>query len=128
MAEPSLSTEQPVESQPGRKNRSYPTTYVWRTLRRNPPLAWGLLLLTSLLLFAVVGAGVYDLRKAAPLSGPPAREPSATFPLGTDQQGRDMLAAIIFGTPLILRIGLIAAIFGTNIGTMLSFLHGHFCA
>src|SRR5258707_6059724 len=99
MADMSLPTGQPVKSQRGQENRSYRAARVWRYVWRNPPLACGLLLLVSLLLFAVVGAAVYDLGKAAPLSAPPAREPSCPYPLWTDPQGPDMLAALIAGSP-----------------------------
>lgn len=98
----------------------------WGYARRNKTLVFGVLLLLGLLLFAVVGAAIYDTSKASPLSGPAARPPSAEYPLGTDQQGRDMLAAMIAGTPLTLRIGLIAGVIGTLIGTVLAFVAGYY--
>lgn len=105
----------------------------WQTLRRfsgavkrNLALSMGLLLLASLVLFSVVGALVYDTDKAAPLSVPASRAPSADYPLGTDQQARDMLAVMIVGTPLTLRIGIIAGIIGTGIGTILAFTAGYY--
>ncbi len=69
---------------------------------------------------------VYDTSLASPLSGPAGRPPSIDHPLGTDQQGRDMLAALIVGTPLTLRIGFIAGIIGIAIGTMLAFISGYY--
>jgi ABC-type dipeptide/oligopeptide/nickel transport system permease subunit len=39
------------------------------------------------------------------------------YPFGTDRQGRDLLAAMVVGTPLTLRIGFIAGILGVGIGT-----------
>jgi peptide/nickel transport system permease protein len=120
------SAEQPANS----SNVLWSWSYAFRRrlgfLARNRALSLGLLLLVALLLFAVVGAVVYDLGKAAPLSAPAARAPSSTYPLGTDQQGRDMLAVMIAGTPLTLRIGLIAGIIGTGIGTILAFTAGYY--
>lgn len=95
-------------------------------LRHNTALSLGVILLVGLLLFSVVGAMVYDVGKAAPLSALPGRPPGGDYPLGTDQQGRDMLAAMIAGTPLTLRIGLIAGVLGTAIGALLAFVAGYY--
>ncbi len=126
MAQTIVTAGQPLESEPRTPRAGGATSRGWRYMRQNKSLVFGLLLLLSLLLFAVVGAAVYDISKASPLSGPPARPPSATYPLGTDQQGRDMMAALIAGTPLTLRIGLIAGLIGTLIGTVLAFVAGYY--
>jgi peptide/nickel transport system permease protein len=97
-----------------------------RTAARNPALTGGLLLLLSIVLFAGIGALVYDTGKSAPLSVPARRAPSAEYPLGTDQQARDMLAVMIVGTPLTLRIGIIAGVIGTGLGTLLAFTAGYY--
>ncbi len=57
----------------------------------------------------------------------PARElpswnPWSGYPLGTDVQGRDIYAAVIVGTPLTLRVGLIAAAIGVGFGLVLAFI------
>ncbi|MHC1770566.1 MAG: ABC transporter permease [Flexilinea sp.] len=98
----------------------------FHSIWNNPMLSIGILLLMGLLLFSVIGALVYDTSLAAPLSTPVDQRPSSAYPLGTDQQGRDMLAAIIVGTPLTLRIGLFAGIIGTVIGTLLAFIAGFY--
>jgi peptide/nickel transport system permease protein len=97
-----------------------------RYIRRNPAVSVGVLLLLSLLLFSVIGAQVWDVGKSAPLSGPASRPPNAQHPLGTDQQGRDMLAAMIAGTPLTLRVGIVAGLLGTGLGTLLAFMAGYY--
>ena len=83
-----------------------------RYLARNPSLIAGLALLGALALFAGLGRLVVDVATAAPLSGPPTSPPSAAFPLGTDSQGRNLLAVMIEGTWLTLRTGLIAGALG----------------
>jgi peptide/nickel transport system permease protein len=116
---------------PARLRRSLDTSLqvilrALRTAARNPALTAGLLLLLSIVLFAGIGDLVYDTAKSAPLSVPARRAPSADYPLGTDQQARDMLAVMIVGTPLTLRIGVIAGVIGTGIGTLLAFTAGYY--
>jgi peptide/nickel transport system permease protein len=89
-------------------------------LRRNRQLMFGVVLIAILLLFAGVGRLVWDISQAAPLSGPPNRPPSGEHPLGTDRQGRDLLAVMIVATPLTLYIGLLAGLLGVAIGTTLA--------
>ncbi len=71
-----------------------------RFLRRNPALVLGLVLLTLLFLFAVIGAYVTDPKDAQPLAARPLLKPSAAYPFGTDKLGRDLFATIIAGIPL----------------------------
>src|SRR6185312_8436552 len=92
-AAPTISA--PTENQLQERGRSG-----LRYLARNRQLVFGLTLLGILLLFVVVGHFVYDVSKARPLSVPTGREPSAAYPLGTDSQGRDLMAVMIAGTPL----------------------------
>jgi peptide/nickel transport system permease protein len=98
----------------------------FRYLKRNPSLAVGIGLLGALALFVIVGGLLVDVEDARPLSAPALRPPSAEYPLGTDRQGRDLLAVMIAGTPLTLRIGFIAGFLGVGIGTMLAFIGAYY--
>uniref|UniRef100_A0A831X8G7 ABC transporter permease n=2 Tax=Thermorudis TaxID=1649508 RepID=A0A831X8G7_9BACT len=89
-------------------------------IRRNRSLVVGLCLILLILLFAGLGRLLWDTSLAAPLSAPPNRPPSWEHPLGTDRQGRDLLAVMIVGTPLTLYIGLLAGFIGVAIGTVLA--------
>lgn len=51
---------------------------------------------------------------------------SAAFPLGTDDQGRDMLSAIVYGSRISLFIGLGAVFISCLCGTFLGLLAGYF--
>jgi peptide/nickel transport system permease protein len=82
----------------------------------------GFSLLLILLLFAGIGRLVWDVSLTAPLSVPPNRPPSIEHPLGTDRQGRDLLAVMIVATPLTLYIGLLAGLIGVVIGTALALI------
>jgi peptide/nickel transport system permease protein len=126
MATVSSSAEQPIAPRARAGGRWKALSRAFGYARRNPALTIGVLLLASLLLFAVVGAEVYGTANVAPLSVAVNQPPSATYPLGTDQQARDMLAVIIAGTPLTVEIGLIAGVIGTVIGTVLAFAAGYY--
>ena len=93
-----------------------------RYLRRNPTLGVGILILLALGLFVIWGHLFYDVSRVEALSVPANRAPDGEFPLGTDRQGRDILAVIIVGTPLTLRIGLIAGMIGIGLGMVLAFV------
>jgi peptide/nickel transport system permease protein len=94
----------------------------WRYARRNPNLVIGIVLLLILLLFSVIGPFFVDVSNADPLSVSPEKPPSWTYPFGTDSQGRDLLAVMVAGTPLTLRIGILAGFIGLAVGTTLAFV------
>lgn len=98
----------------------------WRYVRRNPNLGIGLVLLFVLLLFSVVGPLFVDVENAQPLSVQTERPPSLRYPFGTDSQGRDLLAVMVAGTPLTLRIGVLAGLIGLAVGTTLAFVSAYY--
>ena len=73
-----------------------------------------------------IGHLAVDTAKARPLSAPTLRPPSAQYPLGTDRQGRDLLAVMVAGTPLTLRIGFIAGLIGVGLGSVLGFTAAYY--
>ena len=108
-----------------------------RYLRRNPLLIGGIGLLMALFGVVVLGylfyeqedllgerQGVNGLTRALSVEArkKPSWNPFGVYPLGTDEQGRDILAVMIVGTPLTLRIGLIAAAIGVGVGMLLAFV------
>ncbi len=95
---------------------------MWSYARRNPSLVFGASLLVLILAFVVIGAMVVDTENARPLSVRTVQPPSWQYPFGTDRQGRDLLAVMVVGTPLTLRIGFIAGILGVGIGSVLAFV------
>ena len=98
----------------------------WRYVRRNLSLVVGIVLLGLLALFVGIGHLVVDTGKSRPLSAPAIRPPSADHPFGTDRQGRDLLATMVAGTPLTLRIGFIAGFLGVGIGSILGFVSAYY--
>jgi peptide/nickel transport system permease protein len=95
-------------------------------LRRNPALIVGLALLLLLLAFVVIGNFLVDVKNARALSVRPLQEPGERYLLGSDKQGRDMLALMVAGTPLTLRIGLIAGFLGVSIGAIVAFVSAYY--
>ena len=110
----------PQAAQPGR------AATAGRYMRRNPSLVVGIFLLAILVLFVGIGHLVVDTSKARALSAPAMRAPSYQYPFGTDRQGRDLLAVMVAGTPLTLRIGFIAGVLGVGIGAILGFVSAYY--
>lgn len=102
-------------------------TLILRYLRRNKSLAVGALMLLFLLVFSIGGSLVIDTAKLAyPLAVTPLQPPSAEFPLGSDKDGRDLLAVMVRGILLTGTIGVIAGTIGIVVGVVLGFLAGYF--
>src|SRR5438477_2354430 len=115
------SIEVPAENQFGEQTRSG-----LRYLGRNRQLILGIALLSALALFVIVGHLVYDVSRSHPLSVPQGRPPSALYWLGTDSQGRDIMAVMISGIPLTLFMGLLAGFLGVAVGTILAFAGAYY--
>ncbi len=104
----------------------------------NPSLLIGASLILLIIFGSLIGRVVWDTDLAfvgsAPLKLPPpgfsyttvrgTTEGTWDHPLGTDGDGRDILATIIVGAPRTLAIGIIAATIGMLIGIILGFTAG----
>jgi peptide/nickel transport system permease protein len=88
---------------------------------RNRSLIAGIILLLALGLFVGIGYIFVDTENARALSVPTLKPPSWAYPFGTDRTGRDLLAVMVVGTPMTLRIGFIAGFLGVGIGAVLAF-------
>ncbi|MFN8663691.1 MAG: ABC transporter permease [Thermomicrobiales bacterium] len=111
---------------PTRGPRLEGTRSFGRYVRRNPALGVGIFLLVGLLLFVVIGHMTVDTSQYRPLSVRPLQPPSRELPFGSDKQGRNLYAVMVLGTPLTLRIGLLAGVIGLTIGTILAFISGYY--
>lgn len=99
---------------------------IGRYLRRNPQLVVGLLLLLGLVAFATLGRLFVDVGEARPLAGPASQPPSAEYPLGTDPQGRNVLAVMVAGSWLTIRTGVVAGLIGILVGSAVGFVAGYY--
>ena len=93
---------------------------------RNPSLIVGSVLLFGMLFLVGLGHLVWETEMFRPLSAPTRLGPTGAHPFGTDTQGRDLLAVAILGTPLTLRIGLIAGGVAIGLGTVAAFLAAYY--
>ncbi|MEZ4861665.1 MAG: ABC transporter permease [Caldilineaceae bacterium] len=98
---------------------------------RYPLLLVGLILIIAIMLFGPVTSRYVDVNGAKVGSAMPDLPPSfidseSEYLLGTDTVGRQILAMMAIGTPLTLRIGLIAGAIGLGLGTIFGFLAGYF--
>src|SRR5687767_1321342 len=112
---PLLAGEAPADAMPEASReavRSDRAGAILRYLKRNPSLPIGIAMLMSLVLFSVIGSFLVDTERARPLSVMAIQPPSWELPFGSDRQGRDLLAVMIAGTPLTIRIGVIAGLIG----------------
>jgi peptide/nickel transport system permease protein len=115
LAAPATSTGTPV-----RLNRA---TSFARYVRRNPSLGIGLTLLLLLVLLSTAGRLMIDRKKDPyPLAGLPSKPPTLKYPLGTDQQGRNVFAVMVVGTQLSMRAGLMAGGIGLFVAIILGFV------
>ena len=85
----------------------------------------GGILVGLITLFGLVGRLFVPEEMADVGAGRPAQPPSAEHLLGTDQQGRDVLADLIYGTPTSLEIGLIAGLIGVSVGALMGLIAGY---
>src|SRR5258708_3971619 len=95
--------------------------YLWS----NWKLSTGVALIAILLVFSVVGSLQTEFKHTRIGWGEFSKPPSEKYPLGTDNVGRDMYALMVHGIHQSLKIGLIAGILSTAVGTILGLLAGY---
>jgi peptide/nickel transport system permease protein len=90
---------------------------VGRLLRRQPLGAAGGLIVLALIVVAVLAPRLapHGPKEA---SFAPYLPPSAEFPMGTDQVGRDVMSRVIWGARLSLYVGLVSVVFGITAGSL----------
>ncbi len=101
-----------------------PSRFVEALGRYRLLIAGGILVLL-ISLFGLVGQLFVPEEMSEVGAGRPAKPPSAEHWLGTDQQGRDVLADLIYGTPTSLEIGIIAGVIGVTVGALMGLIAGY---
>jgi peptide/nickel transport system permease protein len=102
----------------------------WRKLARNPAALTGVLILAVVIGAAVVAPYVapHDPARQSLIRRftPPVWLPGgqASYPLGTDQVGRDILSRIIYGARISLMVGISAVVVSLVVGVTLGLLSG----
>lgn len=109
-----------------------PTTLATRffgsllALRRSPMTALGIALTLLLLIISFVGPIVLPIDPTAIHRENVLSPPGGSFPLGTDELGRDILARVIAGARLSFLVGGAAMLLGTLVGVSTGVLAGYF--
>jgi peptide/nickel transport system permease protein len=97
-----------------------------RELFRHPGVIVGSILL-GVLIVSVVAAPL--LTSGDPLDQSPSnafQPPSAEYPMGTDNFGRDVFTRFLYGGRVSLQVGLVATAIGASVGTLLGLLAGYY--
>jgi len=103
----------------------------WDTPWLNAKFVIGCSLVLVVLLFGLLGPLFWETDLAFTASSPTNLPPmwveggSPEHPLGTESNGRDMLAQLIVGIPSSLRVGFLAASIGMGVGVILGSLAGY---
>lgn len=103
----------------------------WDNPWLNPKFLTGAAIILAVALFSFFGGYFWDTDQAfvgsSPLNLPPVWEGGVPeHPLGTESNGRDMLAQMIVAIPSSLKVGVIAASIGLAIGLVLGSMAGYF--
>jgi ABC-type dipeptide/oligopeptide/nickel transport system permease subunit len=103
---------------------------VWRKLARNPAAIVGIVILTTVVVAALGAPWIapHDPAKQSLIRRftPPVWSPggNATYPLGTDQVGRDILSRLLYGARISLLVGVLAVVVSVIVGVTLGLLSG----
>lgn len=104
---------------------------IWDTPWLNTKFVTGSTIILLVLLFGLLGPLFWNTDLAYTASSPVNLPPmwddggSPDHPLGTESNGRDMLAQLIVGIPASLKVGLIAASIGMAVGILLGSVAGY---
>ena len=104
---------------------------IWDSPWLNSKFVSGVVLILLILLFGVIGPLFWDTQLAYTASSPTNLPPmwdkggTAAHPLGTESNGRDMLAQMIVGIPASLKVGVLAASIGLGVGVLLGSIAGY---
>lgn len=101
---------------------------VWSQFRKHKGAVFGLIVLTLLVAFVLVGPLFWHPEKLKVAEAMKVKNlgPSLKFPLGTDQLGRDMLVRMMAAGKVSLAVGFVAMTIAIVVGTTVGVLAGYF--
>ena len=100
---------------------------IWFRFRKNRLAMFGLILLLSMILFAVSADLFFDYEGDAIEQNISKRliAPCVEHPFGTDEYGRDMLARVVYGARISLFVGIATIVGSLLIGSMIGAVAGY---
>lgn len=114
-----------AESTPARQSTLW--SDAWRRLIRNRLSLIGLILVAMFVLVALFAPIIAPYGEAEVVSASlKLTEPSWYFPMGIDQNGRDMFSRIVYGARVSLLVGVVAQIIVLAIGVPLGAIAGYY--
>ncbi len=101
-----------------------PWGFFWRTVRRSPLGALGLLLIVLLLFVGIFAPWIaqYEVNEFA---GLPNETPNSTFWFGTDKFGQDLFSRVVYGARISLQVSFLSVIGGTAVGLLIGSFSGY---
>ena len=100
---------------------------IWQQFRTHRGALFGLIVLTILILFVLLGPLVWDLaQRLSDTIKMKNQGPSLRAPFGTDQLGRDLLLRMMQAGKVSLAVGLVAMGIAIVFGTFIGILAGYF--
>ena len=96
----------------------------WKRLRKNPVAIIALIILATVLSFAVFGLQMFHLDPHA-TSAAQYSPPSAAHPFGTDVNGRDSFGRVLEGARISLLVGFCGAFISLFVGTAYGLISGY---
>ena len=94
-------------------------------VRHNPTIVIGSTILLGLVVLAAIAPWIAE----DPLGFDPLnrlKRPSAEFPFGTDQFGRDVYSRVVYGARISLIVGVSVAVIATTVGLLIGMLCGYY--
>jgi peptide/nickel transport system permease protein len=98
----------------------------WRAFRSNYTAVIGLGLVAAILLVAIFAPAIAPHDPNAQSTINRLAPPSADYPLGRDDFGRDILSRVIYGTRVALLVGVLSVLLGGILGTAIGLIAGYF--
>ena len=99
---------------------------VWDEFRKHTGAVVGMIIFLTIVLGTVIGPFFYKVDPQKMDYRARSEGPSITHPLGTDNLGRDLLAANLAGGRISLAVGVVSMLLSIILGTIIGLLSGYF--
>lgn len=101
---------------------------VWSQFKKHKGAMFGLVVLTVLIVFSVLGPLVWQPEKLSVAEALKSKNlpPSFSYPMGTDQLGRDQMQRMMAAGRVSLAVGFVAMVIAIFLGTFIGILAGYF--
>lgn len=110
-------SEVDIEEEVTRKNKTF-GQYAWRNFRKNPLAIIGLIVITLMVIFAIIGPHLVPYTYEQQDISNQYQRPNFQHWFGTDKFGRDVFVRVMYGARISLTIGFVVAIISLIIGVL----------